>query len=248
MENGLLEYNEIFSELLQASVENGYWEDHAGGDEREIMRIIDAGINAGKEKAIDPLADDFDDVEPPKSTVTIAQIMGDAPLETDEGYPQTHDGAIQAFVDAYSNELKFDHSKAMWFEFDGNTWSPESTGLAKDLARDVCVRLAQKKPKSGKPLNYKNAWDAVETGARNDRAFAAPANYWGRDPLLLGTPEGVVDLRNGEIREGLPEDNISKRTRVHRSKQNSFCSARAWNVADRPDKRAKTTLRLRWGR
>ena len=37
---------------------------------------------------------------------------------------------------------------------------------------------------------------------------------WDRDPFLLGTPAGTVDLRTGELREPDPRDGITKITAV----------------------------------
>jgi putative DNA primase/helicase len=39
-------------------------------------------------------------------------------------------------------------------------------------------------------------------------------DYWDRDPLLLGTPGGTVDLRTGELSDGRRQDGITKLTSV----------------------------------
>ena len=36
--------------------------------------------------------------------------------------------------------------------------------------------------------------------------------YWDRDPWLLGTPGGTVDLRTGMLRPASPDDGITKVT------------------------------------
>ncbi|MBZ0089300.1 MAG: DUF6362 family protein, partial [Thermoanaerobaculia bacterium] len=40
---------------------------------------------------------------------------------------------------------------------------------------------------------------AIERMARADRAHAAPSDRWDRDPWLLNTPGGIVDLRTGRL-------------------------------------------------
>jgi putative DNA primase/helicase len=54
----------------------------------------------------------------------------------------------------------------------------------------------------------------VERLAQSDRAFAVTADLFDRDPWLLGTPGGTVDLRTGELRAASLQDYISKQTRV----------------------------------
>ena len=55
---------------------------------------------------------------------------------------------------------------------------------------------------------------AVERFAQADRAFAVTSAIWDRDPMLLGTPGGVVDLRTGELRPAAQGDFITKLTAV----------------------------------
>ena len=50
--------------------------------------------------------------------------------------------------------------------------------------------------------------------ARSNDAQAAQVAQWDRDPWLLGTPGGTVDLRTGEVRDARPEDYITKATAV----------------------------------
>jgi hypothetical protein len=52
----------------------------------------------------------------------------------------------------------------------------------------------------------------VEAFARADPQLAVTAEIWDRDPWLLGTPGGTVDLRTGELRTARREDFITKQT------------------------------------
>ena len=44
--------------------------------------------------------------------------------------------------------------------------------------------------------------------------FAVKPDLWDRDPWLLGTPDGTVDLRTGELHPPSREDYITKQTLV----------------------------------
>ena len=50
--------------------------------------------------------------------------------------------------------------------------------------------------------------------ARSDRRHACTTDIWDRDPWLLCTPAGTVDLRTGSMRENRREDLITKVTTV----------------------------------
>jgi putative DNA primase/helicase len=59
--------------------------------------------------------------------------------------------------------------------------------------------------------------------ASTDRVFAVPADHWDRDPWLLGTPGGTVDLRTGELRPARREDYISRQTLVTPAEPGTPC-------------------------
>lgn len=135
----------------------------------------------------------------------LGEVAKDFDFELDE------DGVIRAFTLAHKDELRFDHSAGCWFRFDGNSWRREETKLAHHYARSLATAMAEDDPKA-KALRTVHVWEAIERGARTEREFVATADDWNRDPWLLGTPSGTVDLRTGELRSGAPEDRISRLT------------------------------------
>lgn len=127
-------------------------------------------------------------------------------------YLRDEDGVIRAFTERYAGELLFDHHAGKWFRFDGY-WRREETKLALHYARDEFVKLATGDAKA-KALKRVSAWEAIERGARTVREFAVTSNVWNCDKMLLGTPDGTVDLRTGKLRPGHPADRISRVTAV----------------------------------
>lgn len=196
-----LEKAELIEVLTAAADECGYCQDYG---EDEAIRVIESGLREGMKR--------------PTPYVGLAHQLDDLPEETDATvgtYAPDQDGAIQTFTDRHRDGLRFDFDRNTWLEFDGNTWRPERTDLARDFARQECMKLAKRHEKDGKGLRHVGVWEAVERGARSVRDFAVTSTHWDRDPLILGTPEGVVDLATGEVRAGRPEDEVSKRTAVH---------------------------------
>lgn len=140
-------------------------------------------------------------------------------------YALDEDGVIRAFTDRHQHELQFDHHAGRWFRFDGQHWQREETLLAKHYARDLSTTLAARDPRA-KALKKVSVWEAIERGARTAREFACKADQWDRDPFLLGTPGGTVELKTGRLRKARPADYIAKVTAVAPIPLDSFDPAR----------------------
>ncbi len=125
-----------------------------------------------------------------------------------------HQTAV-AFVEKYLGKLLFDHDRRAWFSWTGAYWKPEPTQMAFDFARKIATQLALSEDEKSQRSAGKSSFVAgVEKFARADRAFAVDSSGWNRDPFLLGTPGGTVDLRLGWLRPADPADRISKVTAV----------------------------------
>jgi putative DNA primase/helicase len=129
--------------------------------------------------------------------------------------PVTEDAAALAFTERYRETLRFDHDIGKWLLWTGTHWQRERTGLAFSWARELARELAKAEPNKVRLISSKTSFaGGVERFARTDRAFAVTSDIWDRNPYLLGTPGGTVDLRSGEIREASPQDFITKVTAV----------------------------------
>ena len=123
-------------------------------------------------------------------------------------------GALE-FLKLYGAKLRFDRDKGEWFEWTGSIWRANRKGLAFHWARELARELAISEPDSVRYAVSKTSFaGGVERYARCDPAFAVTADSWDRDPFLLGTPAGTVDLRTGVLRPSRPEDGITKSAAV----------------------------------
>jgi putative DNA primase/helicase len=127
----------------------------------------------------------------------------------------TQDGIAGIFAKRYADRLRYCHSTPGWFEFDGARWRRDETNLAFEFVRRIAREISEgKEHKELKEFRKTGFASGVEKFAQVDRAFAVTADYWDRDPFLLGTPGGTVDLRTGIVRPGDPLDGITKSTAV----------------------------------
>ena len=130
--------------------------------------------------------------------------------------PVTEDSVAAAFAREHGATLRFCHHAGKWHRWDGGIWRQDETRLAFDWARRLSRDLAAATDE-GKVITAagKAAFAAgVERFAQADRAFALTSDAWNRDPWLLGTPGGTVDLRTGELRPARQDDHISRSAAV----------------------------------
>jgi putative DNA primase/helicase len=144
------------------------------------------------------------------------------------GFPMTEDGVARAFAAAHADRLRFCHSTGRWHVWTGSHWRKEESKLAFNWAREICRARAASDPRSAaaKSLAKASTASAVERFAQADRAFAVTAEAWDRDPWLLGTPGGTVDLRTGQIRPARQGDMMTKITAAQPVPLDSFDPAR----------------------
>ncbi|WP_453963882.1 phage/plasmid primase, P4 family [Bradyrhizobium elkanii] len=129
--------------------------------------------------------------------------------------PISEDGTALAFAERHENNLRFDHDAGRWYRWYGTHWKQDRTQLAFSEARDLVRELSLDQPQRIKNVTSKaNFAGNVEKLARADRRLVTTQELWDRDPFLIGTPGGTVDLRTGVLRDSWPEDMITRITAV----------------------------------
>lgn len=120
------------------------------------------------------------------------------------------------FAAAHAGTLAYDHTMRAWFVWSGAAWVAERVGEAVEAVKAFCTAERERcvDDKQRGSMSKAVFVKAVETLARSDRRLAVHSGMWDERTDLLGTPEGVVDLRTGELRPGLPTDWITRQTSV----------------------------------
>ena len=135
-------------------------------------------------------------------------------LDIDEG-ALTQDGIARVFARRYKDRLRFCHHTGAWYEWAGTSWQRDDTQLAFEFVREIAREFSEaSKPGELKELRRFTFAAGVERFSRGDRTFATRSDFWDRDPYLLGTPGGTVELRTGDLRPSSPTDGITKLTAV----------------------------------
>jgi putative DNA primase/helicase len=124
--------------------------------------------------------------------------------------PLTEDDIAEDFSLKYGGKLLFDHHAGKWFFWTGVYWKANETEMAFDHARRLC---RAHRGESSKMASRKAA-EGVEHMARRDQRLAVTSEIWDRDPFLLGTPGGTVDLKSGEVKPPNQKEYITKSVAV----------------------------------
>jgi putative DNA primase/helicase len=131
------------------------------------------------------------------------------------GFDLTEDGIALAFTASFHDKLRYCHTTGAWFEWTGKAWRRDERKRAFSWSRRVCREIARNAGVQGSELSKlsKAATAAsVEKFAQADETFAVTSAIWDRDPFLMGTPGGTLDLRTGTLRDPAPDDHITKLT------------------------------------
>ena len=107
------------------------------------------------------------------------------------------EGLALQFSERHARDLRYVAAWGRWFKWTGKEWKRDDTLLALDLARDLCRYIARLTPDRGKSVASNRTIGAVLHLARADRRHASTPEQWDRNPWLLNTPDGTVDLRAG---------------------------------------------------
>ena len=177
---------------------------------REVDRVC--------EKALEKQAGFFE----PQPAIEAPEISGSKSDGLTFGFREgsnepvvSEDEAGIQFAEAYRGRFLFCTARGRWFVWNGNTWEENTTALAFHRVREHIRNMTSNQVEKVRIVAGRASFaGAVERYARADPTFAVTAEAWDRDPYLLGTPGGTVDLRTGKLRASRPEDRITRCTAV----------------------------------
>ena len=121
------------------------------------------------------------------------------------------------FTARHQHQLRYVADWGKWmFIGDGHCWRPENSMLVFDWARTICREASAEcqDDRLAPSLASAKTVAAVERLARADRRHAATPEQWDRDLWSLNTPAGVVNLRDGLMRDARADDYFSRMTAV----------------------------------
>jgi len=158
--------------------------------------------------------------------LAVENLSTAASAVTPDPLDRTDLGNATRFAAKYP-DVRYDHVRRHWYIFrDGLWWVVDAVGEVYELAKGVIRARMSEVTRGIGPEEAAQFLKWAIRSAQRERiaAMLALAQYvptiadtgtgWNPDPLLLGVANGVVDLRTGQLRAGLPDDRITKSVSV----------------------------------
>jgi putative DNA primase/helicase len=142
---------------------------------------------------------------------------------------RTDAGAAELFAKELGDFVRYDHSRRRWLVWDDHRWKPDDDAsvhrlalwvarVARVAAGDSEIALDDDQRKRmfawALDLEKRPRHEAMLALARTMKPVADNGQGWDSLTGLIGVPNGVVDLRTGELRDGRRDDRITKQAGV----------------------------------
>jgi putative DNA primase/helicase len=135
-------------------------------------------------------------------------------------YGRTDAGNAEFFAAVNKEELRYDHKRGQWLAWHKHWWTKDNNGLVYRLAKSVARMRAQaaqhmsekEKEKEIAWARLSESWARLEAMlklAESEYPLSDSGEGWDAAPMLLGVANGVVDLKTGVRRDGLPAEKIT---------------------------------------
>jgi putative DNA primase/helicase len=117
------------------------------------------------------------------------------------------------------SEWRYDHGHERWHHFDGTRWAVDAQDDVLKTVADTAIDAVKEteydsqKKSLLRLMSVGIARKALEA-LRSFPEYKTDGSDWDQDPNLLGVANGVVDLTKGTLRDGLPEDLVTRNTGV----------------------------------
>jgi putative DNA primase/helicase len=110
------------------------------------------------------------------------------------------------FASRHTDTLRYVAPWKKWLIWNGKFWEDDDKRQAHDMADQLCREMARAAGKRALTVASAGFRTSVLSLASDDQQLAATVSSWDRDPWLLNTPNGVVNLRTGVMRKAKPDD------------------------------------------
>lgn len=135
-------------------------------------------------------------------------------------------GVAESFVSRFGEKVRYNHKHKEWLIWNCHHWRPDRNEEIRRKASEH-VRLWQSEALAIRDLEQKTevakftlrleksaALGTIVDLSRSMLPIADSGDNWDRAEFLVGCPNGVIDLRTGELRAGNPDDRITLQTGV----------------------------------
>lgn len=163
----------------------------------------------------------------PRTEDMLADLVGEAPAPPVSGevqapkawdindYPLTDTGMAHAVWDRHSDAIRYCPERGKWLVWNIARWEWDDRGRVRNLVAQTCATLNPQDPTGLRWWKYTQSTAGIAAIARRagDQA-ALSITELDRQPWVLNTPSGLVDLRTGQIEDNQPGQHCARITHV----------------------------------
>lgn len=185
------------------------------------------GFNWGEPYEIEPQPEPAGPAPPP---ALADDVVGWLPTtEVMEALHRNEVGDAELLAKMYKDRIAYDHSERQWYLWNGVMWEPDRCNAVKRLVsgplaaqyQHAGAKMRSKHSEEGgedekalwkraASLRYRNRIGNVLNLAESQADLALTGDEWDRDPYLLGVTNGVLDLGDGILFFGFPQNYIRR--------------------------------------
>jgi len=133
----------------------------------------------------------------------------------DDTSPQLSEMYVASeFAARYVDTVRYVAPWKKWLVWNGVRWEDDDRRQAHDLADQLCREYSRVAGKRALTVASAGFRTAVLSLASDNQQLAATTDQWDRNPFLLNTPAGVVNLQTGVMRSHKPSDYMRMCTAV----------------------------------
>ena len=114
--------------------------------------------------------------------------------------PEGSDDALaETFRERHGDDWRFVPQWGRWMHWDGSRWARDEASAHLDAIRHVCREQAVRHghARQAQRIASHKTVVSVERLARTDPRLIVPSAEWDKEPMLINTPRGIVNLVTG---------------------------------------------------
>jgi P4 family phage/plasmid primase-like protien len=121
-----------------------------------------------------------------------------------------------AFATKHQDGFKYVSDWGAWAHWSGSIWERDPGLAATEAMRVLCRTIPDRFPQHDSVGDARTIAGALRLAMSDQRLVIPPdrANHWDSDDWLLNTPDGIIDLRTGQMMPPDPRCYMTKRTAV----------------------------------
>lgn len=141
-----------------------------------------------------------------------------SPSKPVDYFTHTDEGNVDRFLAAYSTRFRYDETRDKWYLWKNHWWAEVGYSVVHEAASKLVRSLYDKSLSTNHEALAKWLHTCMSGGHLREminRAKNTPpicvrkSGTWNTNPWLLGVQNGVIDLRTGELRNGVKSDYIN---------------------------------------